>query len=40
MAVLDHHNPKHEINGYVAVGNCTLVFLGVLALAYVFSLLV
>jgi hypothetical protein len=40
MAVLDHHDLPaiKEPNGYLAVCNVSLVFLGVLALAYVFSL--
>ena len=42
MAVLDHHgNPVlKEPNGYLAVCNVSLVFIGVLALAYIFSLIV
>jgi hypothetical protein len=40
MAVLDHHDlpAVKEPNGYLAVCNVSLVFLGVLALAYVLSL--
>jgi hypothetical protein len=42
MAVLDHHDLPvlKEPNGYLAVCNVALVFIGVLALAYVFSLFV
>ena len=41
MAVLDHHDlqPAKELNGYVAVGNVCLVFVSILALAYLFSLI-
>lgn len=43
MAVLDHHarpvTPK-ETNGYLAVCNVSLVFIGILALAYLLSLFV
>jgi hypothetical protein len=40
MAVLDHHDSPiiKEPNGYLAVCNLSLVFFGILALAYVFSL--
>lgn len=40
MAVLDHPGSPvlKEPNGYLAVCNVSLVFIGVLALAYVFSL--
>jgi hypothetical protein len=41
MAVLDHHDApiaQKECNGYLAVCNLSLVFFGILALAYVFSL--
>ena len=39
MAVLDHHdNPTaKEPNGYLAVCNVSLVFIGILALAYIFA---
>lgn len=43
MAVLDHHeNPvtPAEPNGYLAVFNVSLVFIGVLLLSYIFSLFV
>jgi hypothetical protein len=43
MAVLDHHAhpaPPKEPNGYLAVCNVSLVFIAILALAYVFSLFV
>jgi hypothetical protein len=43
MAVLDHHGhtaPPKEPNGYLAVCNVSLVFIGILALAYVLSLFV
>jgi hypothetical protein len=36
MAVLDHQGAK-PINGYLAVCNVSLVFVGILLLAYVFS---
>jgi hypothetical protein len=39
MAVLDHHDSPtvKEPNGYLAVCNVSLVFLGILALAYIFA---
>ncbi len=39
MAVLDHHDlpATKELNGYLAVCNVSLVFIGVLVLAYVLS---
>jgi hypothetical protein len=39
MAVLDHHDspPVKEPNGYIAVCNISLVFIGVLLLAYLFQ---
>jgi hypothetical protein len=44
MAVLDHHGhpapAAPECNGYLAVCNVSLVFIGVLVLAYLFSLFV
>ena len=42
MAVLDHRDiPKpKEINGYLAVFNVSLVFIGILFLSYLFSLFV
>jgi hypothetical protein len=47
MAVLDHHGtpitphtPAAEPNGYLAVCNVSLVFIAILALAYLLSLFV
>lgn len=42
MAVLDHHDQPgtKEPNGYLAVCNVSLVFIGILLLAYLFSLFV